>query len=86
MHVNMHCQAEDELPNGEIFYARREAQFMNESWRCHSNTKRPLQCTGLSPNRARAHRADGPKANHALPFNLHHSSGAAQRPYFVGYH
>ena len=30
----------------------------------------------LPPTRARGHRTDGPKANHALTFNLDHSSGA----------
>ena len=32
----------------------------------------------LSPTCARGHRSDGPKANHALTFNLDHTSGAAQ--------
>ena len=36
------------------------------------------QCIGLPPARARGHHPDGPKANHALTFNLDHSSGAAQ--------
>jgi hypothetical protein len=34
---------------------------------------------GLPPTCARDHRSDGPKANHALTFNLDHSSGAAQQ-------
>ena len=35
------------------------------------------QCIGLPPTCARGHHPDGPKANHALIFNLNHSSGAA---------
>ena len=36
------------------------------------------QRSGLPPTCARGHHPDGPKADHALTFNLDHSSGAAQ--------
>ena len=36
------------------------------------------QCIGLPPTGSGNHRPDGPKANHALTFNMDHSSGAAQ--------
>jgi len=58
----------DELLNGEIFYSLSEAQIIQ-----HQTT---TQCIGLPPTSARSHRTDGPKANHALTFNLDQSSGA----------
>ena len=36
------------------------------------------QCIGLPPTSAQSHHPDGPKADHALTFNMDHSSGAAQ--------
>ncbi len=69
--------------------ARRVAERRNlllapRSPNHHRKMEEPLQyqattqCIGLPPARARGHRSDGPKANHALTFKLDHSSGAAQ--------
>ena len=67
----------DELLNGEIFYSLREAQIIIERWRNHYNTKRPHSALGYRPPAPEAIIPDGPKANHALTFNLDHSSAAA---------
>ena len=68
----------DELLNGRtLLLAARGPNH-------HRKLEKPLQhqtipqCIGLSPARAKSHRPDGPKANHALTFKLDHSSGAAQ--------
>jgi len=39
----------DELPNGEVFYALREAQIIIEEWRKHYYTKRPHSALGDRP-------------------------------------
>jgi hypothetical protein len=39
----------DELLNGEVFYALREAQVLIEQWRVHYNTIRPHSALGYRP-------------------------------------
>ena len=39
----------DELLNGEIFYALKEAQEIIEHWRNHYNTRRPHSALGYRP-------------------------------------
>ena len=39
----------DELLNGEIFYALKEAKIVIERWRIHYNTKRPHTSLGYRP-------------------------------------
>jgi putative transposase len=39
----------DELLNGEIFYALREAQIIIERWRKHYDIKRPNSALGYRP-------------------------------------
>ncbi len=40
----------DELLNGELFYALKEAQVVIEEWRKHYNTKRPHSALGYRPS------------------------------------
>ena len=46
---NFPARLRDELPDGEIFDRRREAQIVIESWRRHSNTVRPHASLGYKP-------------------------------------
>ena len=39
----------DELLNGELFYALKEAKVLIECWRCHYNTVRPHSSLGYRP-------------------------------------
>ena len=39
----------DELPNGDIFYTRREAQILVERWQKHYNEVRPHRSLGYKP-------------------------------------
>jgi hypothetical protein len=39
----------DELLDGEIYYALKEATIMIERWRIHYNTKRPHTSLGYRP-------------------------------------
>src|SRR5262249_32359470 len=43
---SFNARLRDELLNGEIFYALREAQIVIESWRRHYNTIRPHASIG----------------------------------------
>lgn len=43
-----------------------------------SGVTQTLQCVGLSATSPGNNHTDGPKANHALSFDLDHSNGAAQ--------
>src|SRR5215217_163734 len=46
---SFNARMRDELLNGEIFYALREAQVVIESWRRHYNTVRPHGALGYRP-------------------------------------
>jgi putative transposase len=46
---SFNARLRDELFNGEIFYALREAQIVIESWRRHYNTVRPNASLGYKP-------------------------------------
>ena len=46
---SFNARLRDELLNGEIFYALREAQIVIESWRRHYNTIRPHASIGYKP-------------------------------------
>ena len=46
---SFNARLRDELLNGEIFYALREAQIVIESWRRHYNTTRPHASIGYKP-------------------------------------
>src|SRR3954454_21749945 len=46
---SFNARMRDELLNGEIFYALREAQVVIESWRRHYNTIRPHGSLGFRP-------------------------------------
>jgi putative transposase len=45
----------DELLNGEIFYALREAQVLIEQWRVQYNTIRPHSSLGYRPPTPETH-------------------------------
>jgi hypothetical protein len=90
MHVNIHWGAVGELLNIENFYALREVRSIIEKGRNHENAK-PVSghsfamprkamnavCVGLSTTCAKRHQTDGPTTDHAITFNMDHSSGAA---------
>ncbi len=46
---SFNARLRDELLNGEIFYSRREAQIVIESWRRHYNSVRPHASLGYRP-------------------------------------
>ncbi len=46
---SFNARLRDELLNGEIFYALREAQIVIESWRRHYNVVRPHASLGYKP-------------------------------------
>ena len=46
---SFNARLRDELLNGEILYALREAQTLIEQWRKHYNTKRPHSALGFGP-------------------------------------
>jgi len=68
----------DELLNGEIFYALREAQILIEQRRRHQNTVRPHSVLGYRPPVPRNDRPNGREAGHALTISVGHSVGSLQ--------
>ena len=46
---SFNARLRDELLEGEIFYSLREAQIVIESWRRHTNAKRPHASLGYKP-------------------------------------
>ena len=80
---NARCR--DELLNGAVFYALREAQMIIESWRTHDNTKRPHSALGYRPPAPETIVTMETRAAHALTFKLDHPGGADQEKNFRVY-
>ena len=75
---NFNGRMRNELLNGKLFYSLSEARKIIERWRNNYNTKQPYSALRYSSPTPKVNHTDRPKANHAIIFNLDHSSRADQ--------